>query len=133
MTPARTNRRSWTALAIVVLVLAGMTVLALLGPGDPNFQRDPAGTIAFICAFGAFGLVGALIIWRRPGNTLGWILATIGLLAAWGASADTYVDLSRDDGLLYLVSVWISLWYWFPLLALWLREPSSVTKPTADK
>jgi hypothetical protein len=98
------------ALAVVTLVLAGMTVLALLGPGDPNFQRDPAGFIAFICAFGAFGLVGALIIWQRPGNVLGWILATIGLLAAWGGSADTYVDLARDADrgidLLYLVAVW---------------------------
>jgi hypothetical protein len=118
MTAAHTHRRSWTALAVVVLVLAGMTMLVLLGPGDPNFRRDLAGFIGFICAFGAFGLVGALIIWQRPGNTLGWILATTGLLAAWGASADTYVDQASDEGLLYLVSVWISLWYWFPLLGL---------------
>jgi hypothetical protein len=116
MSPA--PRRPWTALAVVVFLLAGMTVLASLGPGDPNFQRDPAGFAAFICAFGAFGLVGALIIWQRPGNALGWVLSTIGLLAAWGASADTYVDLARDENLLYVVSVWISLWYWFPLLGL---------------
>jgi len=122
MTPDHTQRRSWTALAVVVLVLAGMTVLVLLGPGDPNFRSDPAGFLGFICAFGAFGLVGALIIWQRPGNTLGWVLAAIGLLAAWGASADTYVDSSyassRGEDLLYLVSVWISLWYWFPLIGL---------------
>jgi hypothetical protein len=116
MTPAR--RRPWTALVVVVFLLAGMTVLVSLGPGDPNFRRDPAGFVAFVCAFGAFGLVGALIIWQRPGNSLGWILAVIGLLAAWGASADTYTDLARDEGLLYLVSVWISLWYWFPLIGL---------------
>jgi MFS family permease len=118
MTPAHTHRHSWTALGVVVLLLAGMTLLASLGPGDPNFRRDLAGFIGFICAFGAFGLVGALIIWQRPGNTLGWILATIGLLAAWGASADTYVDQASDGGLLYFASVWISLWYWFPLLGL---------------
>jgi hypothetical protein len=99
-------------------MVAGMTVLASLGPGDPNFRRDPAGFIGFICAFGAFGLVGGLIIWQRPGNTLGWVLSAVGLLAAWGASADTYVDLASDENLLYLVSVWISLWYWFPLLGL---------------
>jgi hypothetical protein len=99
-------------------MLAGMTVLASLGPGDPSFQRDPAGFIGFICAFGAFGIVGALIIWQRPGNTLGWVLSAVGLLAAWGASADAYVDLASDENLLYLVSVWISLWYWFPLLGL---------------
>ena len=112
------HRRPWTALAVVTCMLAGMTVLASLGPGDPNFRQDPAGFIGFICAFGAFGLVGALIIWQRPGNALGWVLTAVGLLAAWGASADTYVDLASDENLLYLVSVWISLWYWFPLLGL---------------
>jgi hypothetical protein len=117
MTPAH-NRRPRTALAVVACTLAGMTVLASLGPGDPSFQRDPAGFIGFICAFGAFGIVGALIIWQRPSNTLGWVLAAVGLLAAWGASADAYVDLASDENLLYLVSVWISLWYWFPLLGL---------------
>jgi hypothetical protein len=116
MTPA--SRCPWTALAVLVLLLAGMTVLALLGPGDPNFRRDPAGFAAFICAFGAFGLVGALIVWQRPGNALGWVLATVGLLAAWGASADTYVDQANEENLLYVVSVWVSLWYWYPLLGL---------------
>jgi hypothetical protein len=118
LTVTTAHRRPWTALAVLVFLLAGMTVLASLGPGDPSFRQDPAGFIGFICAFGAFGLVGALIIWQRPGNKLGWVLTTIGLLAAWGASADTYVDLARDENLLYLVSVWISLWYWFPLLGL---------------
>ena len=116
MTP--THRRPWTALAIVVFLLAGMTVLVMLGPGDPNFRRDPAGFVGFICAFGAFGLVGALVIWQRPGNTLGWVLAAVGLLAAWGASADTYTDLASTSDPLYLVAVWVSLWYWFPLLGL---------------
>ena len=111
-------RRPWMALAMVVFVVAGMTVLGLLGPGDPAFQNDPAGFMGFICAFGAFGLVGALIVWQRPGNALGWILAAVGLLAAWGASADTYVDQAQYENTLYVVSVWVSLWYWYPLLGL---------------
>jgi len=116
MTPA--SRRPWTALAVVACMLAGMAVLLSLGPGDPSFRNDPAGFVGFICAFGAFGLVGALIIWQRPGNALGWVLTAVGLLAAWGASADTFVDQASGENLLYLVSVWISLWYWFPLLGL---------------
>ncbi|CAN5713445.1 hypothetical protein BH18ACT11_BH18ACT11_18350 [soil metagenome] len=119
---ARSRWPAWLALAVVVFLLGGTAVLLLLGPQDPNFRRDPAGFVAFVCAFAAFGLVGALIIWQRPGNVLGWILATDGLLAVWGASADNYADIAYEAGggmdLLFLASVWLSLWYWFPLLGL---------------
>ena len=122
MMAARTPRRPLLALAVVAFLLGGIIVLLLLGPQDPNFRRDTAGFVAFICAFAAFGLVGALLIWQRPGNILGWILATDGLLAVWGASADTYVDVASETGgspdLLFLAAVWLSLWYWFPLLGL---------------
>ncbi len=122
MRAARPRWHSWLAVSVVVFLLGGIAVLILLGPQDPNFRRDPAGFVAFMCAFAAFGLVGALIIWQRPGNVLGWILATDGLLAVWGASADTYADIAYEAGggmdLLFLASVWLSLWYWFPLLGL---------------
>ena len=122
MKAARSRWHSWLALAVVVFLFVGLTVLLLLGPQDPNFRRDPAGFVAFVCAFAAFGLVGALIIWQRPGNVLGWILAADGLLAVWGASADTYADSAYVAGgrmdPLYLAAVWTSLWYWFPLLGL---------------
>jgi hypothetical protein len=71
-------------------------------------------------AFAAFNVVGALIIWQRPGNALGWIMAAVGILAAWGALADTYADFAHDAAQradsLFLTSVWVSLWYWYPLL-----------------
>ena len=122
MTAARSTRRPWPALAVVVFLLAGIVVLLSLGPQDPNFRRDTAGFVAFVCAFAAFGLVGALIVWQRPGNVLGWLLAADGLLAVWGASADTYADIAYGAGgstdLMFLAAVWLSLWYWFPLLGL---------------
>src|SRR5215207_6112015 len=120
MTPSRLDRQPWLALAVVVLFLIGLTGLILLVPYDPGFQRDPASSIALLFAFAAFNVVGVLIIWRRPGNALGWIMAAVGLLAAWGALADTYADIAYDAGQrsdpLFLMSVWISLWYWYPLL-----------------
>jgi hypothetical protein len=122
MTAARTPRRPLLALAVVVLLLVGLVAAVLLAPYDPNVWRDPAGALAAICAFAAFGLVGALIIWQRPGNALGWVMAAIGLLAVWGVSADSYADYAYAAGqqadLLFLVSLWISFWYWFPLLGL---------------
>ena len=122
MTAARSARRPLPALAVVALLLGGIAVLLSLGPQDPNFRRDTAGFVAFVCAFAAFGLVGALIVWQRPGNVLGWLLAADGLLAVWGASADTYADIAYEAGSstdpLFLAAVWLSLWYWFPLLGL---------------
>ena len=122
MTAARTPRRPLLALAVVMFLLVGLVSAVLLAPYDPNVWRDPAGALAAICAFAGFGLVGALIIWQRPGNALGWIMTAIGLLAVWGVSADSYADYAYAAGqhadLLFLVSVWISFWYWFPLLGL---------------
>ena len=122
MTSSRAHRQPWPALAVVVLFLVGLGALILLVTHDPNFREDPAGSVTLICAFAAFDLVGALIIWQRPGNALGWVMAAIGLLAAWGASADTYADFAYASGQsmepLYLMSVWVSLWYWYPLLGL---------------
>ena len=122
MTGARIATRPLPALAVVALLLGGIAVLLSLGPQDPNFRRDTAGFVAFVGAFAAFGLVGALIVWQRPGNVLGWLLAADGLLAVWGASADTYADIAYEAGggtdPLFLAAVWLSLWYWFPLLGL---------------
>ena len=145
MTPARSPRRPWPALSVVVLFVVGMSGLILLLPRDPNFSRDPAGSVALIGAFAAFEVVGALVIWRRPGNALGWVLASVGLLAAWGALADTYTDVAYEAGqgagLVFSASVWISLWYWYPLIGLVLiftpllfpdgRPPSSRWWPVA--
>ena len=48
--------------------------------------------------FGAFAVVGALLVVRRPTNTIGWILAAIGLMVAIfnaGGSYATYVMVTR--------------------------------------
>ena len=142
-TSAGSERRPWSAVAVVMLFLVGVAGLIFLIPLDPNFRRDPAESIALICAFAAFAFVGALIIWQRPGNALGWIMAAVGLLAVWGALADTYADIAYDPGqrshLLFSLALWVSLWYWFPLLGLILiftpllfpdgRPPSPAWRP----
>ncbi|MDQ3863584.1 MAG: hypothetical protein M3317_08810, partial [Actinomycetota bacterium] len=122
MTSSRPHRRPWPALAVMMLTCVGLAGLVALVPGNPDFQQDAASSVVLILAFAAFGLVGALIIWQRPGNGLGWIMAAVGLLASWGPLADTYADIAYDAGrgsdALSLVSVWVSLWYWYPLLGL---------------
>jgi hypothetical protein len=82
--------RTAVLLGVLVLVLALLVVpLAILAgaTGDSSGGGEYLGP--------AFGLVGFLVAWRRPGNPLGWLL-----LGAVG-----FLTLSSDAGL-YAVAVY---------------------------
>jgi hypothetical protein len=72
--------------------------------------------------FGAFAVVGALLVAKRPTNLIGWIMAAIALMVsifnAGGAYA-TYIMLTqgRPDALA-VVGAWAANCYWFVMLAL---------------
>jgi hypothetical protein len=81
----RSTLVAWSMLAIFVV---GWTVMSVLLVANGNLQ-DPADGLAFLLAFGAFMIVGALIVAHRPGNAIGWIFSAIGLwrrLAGWRRS-----------------------------------------------
>ena len=68
----------------MALVAWGMSVCLILSAcaiwileGDNLLQY--AHIICTGIAFGSFGTVGALIIWQRPRNTIGWICLTVGI------------------------------------------------------
>jgi hypothetical protein len=63
------------------LVLLG-TAAALATPGSTADGAVAWDVISFVGPVAAFSIVGGLIATRRPGNTIGWLLATIGLLFA---------------------------------------------------
>ena len=76
----------------------------------------------FSAGFGAFAVVGALLVARRPTNAIGWIMATIGLMVpifnAGGADA-SYVVATRDrPDALTVFGAWAVNCYWFMMLAL---------------
>jgi hypothetical protein len=52
------------------------------------FRRSPAGG-----GFGAFLVVGCLLLARRPGNTIGWIFTAVGLLTMLAGLAETYAKV----------------------------------------
>jgi hypothetical protein len=75
------------------LVLLG-TLAAFAAPGLTSEGAAAWDVISFAAPVAAFSIVGGLIATRRPGNAIGWLLATIGMLfaivlacaavAAWG-------------------------------------------------
>ena len=72
--------------------------------------------------FGAFAVVGALLVARRPANAIGWIMASIGLMVPifnTGTSYAIYVMTTRGrPNSLAVFGAWCANWYWFLMLAL---------------
>jgi len=74
--PSATRRVALVAWAMSVCLILSATVIWFL-EGDKQLQY--AQIISTGIAFSSFGIVGALIIWQRPRNTIGWICLTVGI------------------------------------------------------
>jgi hypothetical protein len=62
-----------------------------------------------------FLLVGALIVSRRPDNTIGWLFLTIGVVIATQALTNAYggIAFSQDNNtLLARLAYWHTSWTW---------------------
>ncbi|MDQ3864203.1 MAG: hypothetical protein M3317_12040 [Actinomycetota bacterium] len=66
--------------------------------------------VALDVGFGAFAVVGALLVSRRPTNAIGWIMAAVALMVAIfnaGSAYATYVMLTRGEpDALAVVGAW---------------------------
>jgi hypothetical protein len=107
------------ALAFITATVLGLRLSVLNG----NF--DGAEAFSLLAAFGAFMAVGSLLVAQRPGNSLGWAFAAVGLFAVTGNLAAEYASYSyvRLSTALTgaLAAAWYANWSWFPtlFLAIW--------------
>src|SRR5215218_1009558 len=111
---------------IVPLYVAGDGAFYLLrrasGLGnEANLIEDVEGVV-FDIGFGAFAVVGALLVAKRPSNLIGWIMAAVALMVAIfnaGGAYATYVMLTRGQpDALAVFGAWTANSYWFLMLAL---------------
>jgi signal transduction histidine kinase len=114
----------WTlAVATVVLCGAGSNFGKLAGPYMPARAGASQHYFTLTPIFAvAFGVVGALIVWRRPRNRIGWVCCGIGIL--WGAeqlALGLYVysayfphPVISATGALE----WLTSWVWIPPVVL---------------
>lgn len=106
--------------AVGVLILVVATTAYAERMQISRAEPDLLGQRAIGLGIAVFGLVGALLVYRRPGHRLGWMLAAIGTLALLGGSANEYVLAvtraggSASDFLAWLV--WLSNWFWWPVV-----------------
>jgi hypothetical protein len=111
---------------IVPLYIAGVCAYYLLaisaGFWDEEAVVDNVAGVMLSAGFGAFAVVGALLVVRRPTNAIGWILAAIGLMVSIfsaGSGYATYVMATRDrPDALAVFGAWAANCYWFLMLAL---------------
>ena len=97
-----------------VLVGAGIAA-ALAGAGRVSDEGSSWSLIAFVFPIAAFSVVGGMIVLRRPGNRIGWLLAAIGLLfsivvACSGIAVWAHVTGALPPGVAGWIGVGSSAW-----------------------
>jgi hypothetical protein len=77
---------------MLAVYVASVSVGYFLMVTNGIFQDDPANQLGLLLTFTAFMVVGAVIVARRPDNTIGWIFSAIGLLVGTGLPAWQYAE-----------------------------------------
>lgn len=106
-------------MSLVTPALIVVTYLLLAAAGyvvtSWSFTPDASGFV-----FLPFALVGALILWRKPRNVIGWLLSTTALSAGLGSFAQQYAlyGIVTAGGPFPLVGLaaWLASWVWGVLL-----------------
>jgi hypothetical protein len=111
-------RLGWALWTVTVALLGGY--LALYAAHYARAQlytwldvvEDVLGAVVLL----AFATLGALIVWRQPGNRVGWLFGAIGLLWVVERFAGVYANyvLIAEPGALPggLAAAWLQNWTW---------------------
>jgi hypothetical protein len=105
--------RSWLVagmvIATAVLVALGLAAVVATTGALAN-GSDSWAAISFLPPIAVFSIVGGLIVTRRPGNPVGWLLAAIGLLFAIVVASSGVARWGLETGSLPQgVAEWISV------------------------
>ena len=100
---ARTASRLGWSTWVVCVAVAGFTLTLSIvsvgveprsGLGDTPSAGDVVTAAVYFVAVAAFATVGAFVIWRRPGNAIGWVFLAIGAAVAVRVGAAQYAEYS---------------------------------------
>ncbi len=75
---------------IVPLYLAGVCANLWFESRLGLQDEDPFQGVVLLVGFGAFAVVGALMVLKRPANSIGWILAAVAFMVAVFPAGDSY-------------------------------------------
>ena len=114
--PRPRGRRSPLALVVAlltVLVYATGILLTTWLEHRLHVRGDPLLEDALlIVGLGAFAVVGALLVAKRPTNVIGWIMAAVALMVGFGLFGDAYAAhvMTTRGHPVATVAPWRSSW-----------------------
>ena len=107
---------------IVPLYVAGICTSYLFRRSASLPNEHPLENVVLWIGFGAFAVVGSLLVAKRPTNAIGWIMATVALMVAIFRAGEAYaiyvVATRGQPDALAVFGVWIGFWFWWLILAL---------------
>jgi hypothetical protein len=107
---------------ILPLYVVGLCTTLLLERRAGLSNLHSVDDAAQFIGFGAFAVVGALLVAKRPTNVIGWIMAVVALLLmalrVGGAYAAYVVATRGQPDALAVFGAWIGHWAWGFILAL---------------
>jgi hypothetical protein len=105
----------WAGVGIGLVALAMFIYVGSQDIESVNVVVDIMGLVAFVSP----ALVGAYLVWRLPGNAVGWVLAAFGLTFTLGVIGET-VAVTNSPFASW--GAWLASWLWaastFALLVL---------------
>ena len=113
---------SWLVFSLMVALLLGQIYLNIL-----NEAVDVPGAVVVVASTllsGLFGLgfiaLGLLVVYRRPGNLVGWIITGTGITASVSDFVESYAVYTLSTSPVSLpggdVMAWLSNWIYIPVL-----------------
>jgi hypothetical protein len=130
-TAAEKRQDSSPSRRFLALVVAWLVVLVYVAGTGANIWLEsrlhphkdhPWEDVVLLVGFGAFAVVGALLIAKRPANLVGWIMAAVALMVGLFPTGDTYaayvMTTRGHPDALAVFGAWTQSWYWFLLLVL---------------
>jgi hypothetical protein len=124
---AATPRPVWRVVGVLVVaiyvVAAAVAVWAERSISAFHASTSSVEGLGLLLGFGWFALVGAVVVSRRPGNPMGWLLVAVALPLAIFSTAHNvaaYLVLERgaDPTLPIALLAWPNNWYWYLTLIL---------------
>lgn len=98
MTAGKPGAKRWIAVAIAVFLAVTLTAEVVFAALNWDYYADRGvATVERFVYIALFGVLGPLIAYRRPENSIGWLLATVALLRQVSA-LQAVVDISLANG-----------------------------------